>query len=195
MQGSTAYLSVGANLGDKIANCRAGLLRLEQRPDTRVVVVSPFYRTEPVDFVDQDWFVNLAAKIRTELDPFALLRVLQDIQQEAGQGPKRVRFGPRLLDLDIIFYEDAVIETAGLVLPHPRMHRRRFVLQPLCDIAPDFVHPVLGERVQVLLDNLPDDAQEIVRLPAERDFLFGTMFENGGVRNHEKKGSSGEGSR
>ncbi len=186
---------MGANLGDKIANCRDGLLRLEQRADTRLVAVSPIYRTEPVDYTDQDWFVNLAVEIRTELVPMALLRVLQNIQRQSGQGPKRVRFGPRLLDLDIIFYENAVIETGELVLPHPRMHRRRFVLQPLCDINPDFVHPVLGERLQDLLDKLPADTQQIEKMAVGMNFLGGIMFENLGVRNHEEKGSAGEGSR
>jgi len=186
---------VGANLGDKIANCRDGLLRLERRGDTRLVAVSPLYRTEPVDYTDQDWFVNLAVEIRTELPPMALLRVLQNIQRQAGQGPKRVRFGPRWLDLDIIFYENAVIETGELVLPHPRMHRRRFVLQPLCDIHPDFVHPVLGERLQVLLDKLPADTQKIEQLPAEMNFLGAAMVENRGVRGHEEKGNPGKGSR
>jgi 2-amino-4-hydroxy-6-hydroxymethyldihydropteridine diphosphokinase len=158
---STAYVSVGANLGDKIANCRRGLSLLNRQAGTEVVAVSRTYRTAPVDFLDQDWFVNLVVKVETRLDPFGLLEVLQDIQHRIGQGPKAVRFGPRLLDLDIIFYEQAVIQAAQLVLPHPRMHRRRFVLQPLCDIDPGLVHPVLGDRIQVLLDKLSPDEQKI----------------------------------
>ena len=185
---------MGANLGDKIANCRRGIDLLRQRSDTQLTAVSPIYRTAPVDFLDQDWFVNLAVKIGTLLDPFELLGVLTDIQRRVGQGPKRVRFGPRLLDLDLVFYEDAVIDTPGLVVPHPRMHHRRFVLQPLCDIDPELVHPVLGQPLQVLLDRLPADAQKIEMLSPGRDFLNGTMFEKSGVRNHEKEGDPGEGS-
>ena len=168
---STAYVSVGANLGDKTANCRRGVRLLNGRPDTRVVAVSRTYRTAPVDFLDQDWFINLAVKIETRLNPFELLAALQDIQRCVGQGPKAVRFGPRLLDLDIIFYEKEIIRAPQLILPHPRMHERRFVLQPLCDIDPGLVHPVLGDRIRVLLDNLSPGEQKIDPLMPEDNFL------------------------
>ncbi len=176
-----AYIAVGANLGDKIGNCRKGIELLNARADTRLVGISRTYRTAPVDFLDQGWFINLAVKIETRLDPFELLTVLQDIQRRVGQGPKAVRFGPRLLDLDIIFYDREIINTPQLVLPHPRMHQRRFVLQPLCDMDPGLVHPVLGEGMQVLLDKLNPREQEIEVLEAYANLLNGTMLKNPGA--------------
>ena len=172
---SIAYISVGSNLGDKTANCGRGLDMLNMRSDTRVTAISKTYRTAPVGFLDQDWFVNLAVKVETRLDPFQLLSVLQDIQMHLGQGVKTVRFGPRLLDLDILLFDLRIIKSQELTLPHPRMHHRRFVLRPLCDIDPGIVHPVFNEKVQVLLDNLNPGEQKIEAMPADNRLLNGTM--------------------
>ncbi|MBW1838283.1 MAG: 2-amino-4-hydroxy-6-hydroxymethyldihydropteridine diphosphokinase [Deltaproteobacteria bacterium] len=122
------------------------------------------YKTEPVDYKDQDWFINFVIQIGTSLDPFALLNRIGDIQGAAGRDRDPVRFGPRILDMDIIFFDDLLIDTGNLVIPHPRMHERRFVLQPLCDIDPNLIHPVLKKRMEDLLENLNDDNQEIIRL-------------------------------
>jgi len=154
-----AYLSVGANLGHKLENCRQGVAALTRRPDIRLLDQSPIYRTEPVDYRDQDWFVNYAIKIETGLDPLSLLNLLKSIEQEAGRAPHAVRFGPRVLDLDIILYDDLVQHDSRLTIPHPRMHKRRFVLKPICDIDPDITHPVLRRKMRCLLENL-DDAQQ-----------------------------------
>lgn len=125
----------------------------------RILTVSPFYKTAPVDYTDQEWFVNGVARIETDLDPFALLALLKSIEKEMGRKPT-VRFGPRVLDLDIIFYEEEVFNTPKLTLPHPRMDQRRFVLQPLCDIDPDLVHPVIGKSVQEMLEDLIEKTLE-----------------------------------
>jgi 2-amino-4-hydroxy-6-hydroxymethyldihydropteridine diphosphokinase len=164
--GHTVFLSVGSNLGDKPAHCRFGIARLAAHPDVSVTATSPFYRTAPVDFTDQDWFVNAALRLVTRLAPLDLLGVTQAVQTAAGQGAKTVRFGPRILDLDLIFYDQLTMTHADLELPHPRMHKRRFVLQPICDIDPQFVHPVFGCNVKDLLANLEDDQQEVVRIDA-----------------------------
>lgn len=159
-----AYISVGSNLGAALANCRAGIARLAAHSDIELAATSSFYRTAPVDFTDQDWFVNAACRIETSLDPHDLLKLAHAVQTAIGQGRKAVRFGPRILDLDLIFYDDLILKSADLELPHPRMHKRRFVLQPICDIDPLLVHPVLGCRVRDLLANLNDDQQEVARI-------------------------------
>ncbi|CAB1085685.1 2-amino-4-hydroxy-6-hydroxymethyldihydropteridinepyrophosphokinase (EC [Olavius algarvensis Delta 1 endosymbiont] len=157
-----AYLSVGSNLGNKLENCRNGIADLARSPDVRLIDQSPVYRTEPVDYLDQGWFVNYAVKIETTLEPHALLDLLKSIEQAVGRVPHGVRFGPRVLDLDIILYDDVVQNDAGLTIPHPRMHKRRFVLKPICDIDPDINHPVLQQTMRDLLDNLAEEGQEIV---------------------------------
>ncbi len=162
----TVFISVGANLGDKLANCRYGIACLADLSEVSDCVTSPFYRTSPVDYLDQDWFVNGALRITTTLAPLELLDHIAVIQKQAGRDGDKIRFGPRMLDLDIIFYGAQVVRTPRLEIPHPRMHKRRFVLQPICDIDPAFVHPVLGRRVHELLDQLDDDQQEIFRIDA-----------------------------
>ena len=164
MKPHTAYISIGSNMGDKIGNCRSAIERLSQLEGTILLETSPFYRTTPVDYLDQDWFINAAVKLETELDPFGLLQRMQAIQRNAGRVKDPIPFGPRIIDLDIIFYDEAVIETAELAVPHPRMHKRAFVLQPICDIDPQLVHPVFHRRVQDLLSELGDPSQGIERI-------------------------------
>ena len=162
----TVYLSVGSNMGDAFANCRFGIAATAAHPDVLLTATSHFYRTAPVDFTAQNWFVNAAFRIETALEAHALLALTHAVQASAGQGPKALRFGPRILDLDLIFFDDLILKQPDLELPHPRMHKRRFVLQPICDIEPQFVHPVLGHSVQDLLTRLEDDEQEVARIDA-----------------------------
>ena len=157
----TVYLSVGSNLGDKLANCKAGINALSLNRTGTPVTCSAFYRTEPQDLKDQDWFVNAVVKITTRLDPFALLNALEAIQKKAGRQKDAIRFGPRVLDLDILLYDDRTIDSPKLVIPHPRMHKRRFVLKPICDIDPFIIHPGLHRNMQSLLDCLEDDGQGV----------------------------------
>jgi 2-amino-4-hydroxy-6-hydroxymethyldihydropteridine diphosphokinase len=158
----TAYISVGSNLGHKLDNCRAGIAALTDSAHVRLVDQSPVYRTEPVDYLDQDWFVNYVVKIRTDLDPLDLLEFIHSIEHTAGRVRETIRFGPRVLDLDIILFDDLVLDDSNLILPHPRMHKRRFVLKPICDIDPDINHPVLQQTMLSLLANLADTEQRIV---------------------------------
>ncbi|MFZ0613299.1 MAG: 2-amino-4-hydroxy-6-hydroxymethyldihydropteridine diphosphokinase [Desulfobacterales bacterium] len=157
----TAIISIGSNLGDKLDNCRQAIESLRSVGQTRVSACSRFYKTAPVDYLDQDWFVNAVVKITTRLEAAQLLEALQEIQRRAGRRGDPVRFGPRIIDLDIIFFDAAVIETPELQIPHPRLHKRRFVLQPICDIDPAIVHPVLKQDVRLLLNQLKDDAQSV----------------------------------
>lgn len=147
----TAWIGFGSNLGDKIANCCFGLARMMESLMAFSGEVSRLYRTEPMHVFDQDWFVNGVVRVQTDHDPFSLLHALQDIQQLAGRKEGGIRFGPRILDLDILFFDDEIVRTDGLVIPHPRLHERRFVLQPACDIDPCWVHPVIGSDLQTLL--------------------------------------------
>lgn len=158
------YLSIGSNLGDKQGHCKKALSEIEQRGIGRIVERSPLYRTEPVDYLDQDWFVNGAVAIETDLEPRDLLCQLQTIQADLGTRAKTVRFGPRTIDLDILLFEDRVIKDDDLVIPHERMHDRAFVLIPLCDIAPDLVHPVFQTSMAGLLAALDTAHQGVIPL-------------------------------
>ncbi len=140
----------------------AALEMLAKVEGVKVLKVSPFYLTEPVDYLDQDWFVNGAVKLETRLGAFRLLQATQAIQKKCGRKANTIRFGPRLLDIDIIFFGDQIINSAELTVPHPRMHKRRFVLQPICDIDPTVVHPLLGETVESLLAKLDPGSQRMV---------------------------------
>ena len=158
---STAYIAIGSNLGDKHQNCIRGIDLLAQMPEIEVIDRARFYRTAPVDYTDQDWFVNTAVRIETSLAPADLLTRVKQVEREAGRDKSGIRFGPRVLDLDIIFYEDLVLRTASLEIPHPRMHKRRFVLRPICDIDPTAMHPILKMPVKSLLAAIDDPDQNI----------------------------------
>ena len=160
----TAIISVGSNIGDKQDNCQKGIDRLMASGNAFLVKASRFYRTSPVDYLDQDWFVNAAVKIETLLKPLELLEVLKAVQQQCGRTKSGIRFGPRVLDLDIIFYDRLVMRSPTLEIPHPRMHKRRFVLQPICDIDPNIVHPLLNISLKSLLNQLGDNEQEVFEL-------------------------------
>jgi 2-amino-4-hydroxy-6-hydroxymethyldihydropteridine diphosphokinase len=158
------FISVGSNLGGKLDNCLRGIAALTESAESSLLEASRFFRTSPVDYADQDWFVNAAVKIKTSLAPLVLLDKLVSIQQQMGRKADSVRFGPRVLDLDILLYDDWVIRTPRLTIPHPRMHKRAFVLQPICDINPSIIHPVLGQTVADLLSHLDDKDQRVIPL-------------------------------
>lgn len=158
-----AYISIGSNLGDPMQNCCKGVEALCEDGTVELMAQSPFYKTQPVDYTDQNWFINAALFVRTRLSPQALLDKTQSVQKLIGRKSLSVRFGPRILDLDIIFYDDLILDSANLEIPHRRMHKRRFVLQPICDIDPNVIHPGMGKSVQYLLNQLVVDNQEINR--------------------------------
>ena len=158
----TGYISVGSNIGDRENYCRQGISVLDSLSLVSVLEISKFYMTEPVDYTDQDWFVNAVIKIETGLDPVSLLKELKQIEADAGRVGKTIRFGPRKLDFDIILLGDLVLNTKNLEIPHPRMHKRCFVLKPFCDIGSDVVHPVFGKSIKELLANVNDGEQKVV---------------------------------
>jgi 2-amino-4-hydroxy-6-hydroxymethyldihydropteridine diphosphokinase len=151
---ATAYVGLGANLGRREETLRAALAELGRRPGVRVVRASAFRETEPVGGPPgQPCYLNAAAELLTTLEPEELLTVLQQVEDAFGR-TRQVRWGPRTLDLDLLLYEDRVIDTPALQVPHARMHERRFVLEPLCEVAPEAVHPVLGKTVRQMLEEL-----------------------------------------
>jgi 2-amino-4-hydroxy-6-hydroxymethyldihydropteridine diphosphokinase len=156
-----AYISAGSNMGDRLLNCRKGIEALTEAANSRILAQSRIYATEPVDYKDQDWFINMMVKLETPHDPFELLNHIEHIQRAAGRVQDPIRFGPRILDLDIILYDDRVIDSERLVVPHPRMHKRRFVLKPICDIDPEIIHPVLKQKMQILLECLGEEEQKV----------------------------------
>ena len=142
------FLSLGTNLGDRLNNLHHARIALP--PQAHLIQVSPIYMTQPWGFLKQPEFLNQVVEVRSELEPMPLLKYLKEIEDELGR-QVTFRYGPRLIDLDILFYGDRVVAEDGLQIPHPRLHQRAFVLVPLNDIAPDFVHPVLKRSVQDLL--------------------------------------------
>ena len=161
------YLSLGSNLGEKQGNCERALIELERRGIARVLERSSFYRTEPVDFRDQDWFVNAVARVVTGLEPEQLLSALKHLERELGTREKSVRFGPRLIDLDILLYDEGVFQVDGLCIPHERMHQRAFVLVPFCEISPGKRHPVLKKTMGELLAEINPEHQGVTVLTSE----------------------------
>jgi 2-amino-4-hydroxy-6-hydroxymethyldihydropteridine diphosphokinase len=147
----TVFIALGTNLGDRPANLRAAIAALA--PQISVQAESALYETEPWGFVDQPAFLNMVLRAETQLAPADLLERLKTLEISLGRAPSFLN-GPRLIDLDILFYDDLILDTSSLVIPHPRLHERVFVLVPLAELSPEFIHPVLGRSIAHLNEAL-----------------------------------------
>ena len=159
-----AYIGIGSNLGDRKANTREAVDRVSKLPTTRIVRASSLYESEPLGDA-KTWFVNSAIEIETEYDAEQLLKKLKAI--ETVMGRKRVtgkRWGSRVIDLDILLCDQEIIDKRSLKVPHPEMHKRRFVLLPLAELAPQVIHPQLGQSVSALLATVKDQ-KRVTLLP------------------------------
>ena len=152
------YISLGSNVGGRSANLQAAIDRLGEVGSIKAK--SGLYETEPVELRDQPWFLNSVIGLETSLSPVALLKKVLAIEQEMGRIRMRDK-GPRSIDIDIVLFGDDVVEERGLKIPHPAMHQRRFVLEPLAEIAPEALHPQLRKTARELLAALP--AGQVVR--------------------------------
>jgi 2-amino-4-hydroxy-6-hydroxymethyldihydropteridine diphosphokinase len=157
MKVSTVYIGLGSNLGDRVANLREAVQRLSAL--VKIEKASQLYVAAPLGYVRDDAFVNAAIQAKTTLKPMELLEMTQAIETAMGRRPG-VHYGPRPIDLDILFYDAIQIETRKLSIPHPRVHQRAFVLRPLAEIAPNLMHPVLYYTVSQLLQDA-DDADQV----------------------------------
>jgi 2-amino-4-hydroxy-6-hydroxymethyldihydropteridine diphosphokinase len=156
--GELVFVAVGANLGDREATFAAVIRALEREADLLLLGASTVYETDPIGPAGQDAYLNAVLGLRSWLSPLALLRRLQAIEAALGRdrGPQVERWGPRTVDLDLLFYGERCIELPELVVPHPRAHERAFVLMPLAELAPGLVHPRLGVTVEVIARALLD---------------------------------------
>jgi 2-amino-4-hydroxy-6-hydroxymethyldihydropteridine diphosphokinase len=155
-----AYVGLGSNIGDKAGNILRALDILSQSDGIKITKVSSFYETEPIGYEDQDWFINAVAQIETIFSPEELLIAFKKVEQIMGR-KNTIRWGPREIDLDLLMYDQLCFESPGLVIPHPRLHERAFVLVPLVEIAPDLFHPIQKKTIAELLAEL--QSQKTVR--------------------------------
>ena len=160
-----AAIGVGSNQGDSVRICREAFDLLRNHPAIGIIRTSSLYRTSPVGVSGHEWFINAAIVVHTVLEPVALLELMLYVERSFGR-VRNVKWGPRTLDLDILLYEDVRIDLPGLKVPHPLMSERLFVLKPLAEIEPDWLHPVLGLRVREMLNRIleTDHRQQIQKL-------------------------------
>jgi 2-amino-4-hydroxy-6-hydroxymethyldihydropteridine diphosphokinase len=154
--GHIAYIGIGSNLGDKLKHCEEAISEILKIDCHKLIAKSSFFKTQPIGYTSQDWFVNGVIKIETDLEAPELFRTLKAIESRLGR-VKTFRWGPRTIDLDILFFDEVEIHTEELQIPHPLIQDRQFVLIPLAEIDRNFIHPVLKKAVQELLSNFKED--------------------------------------
>ena len=164
--GYIAFIGIGSNMGDKVRRCEEAISEILKVDQHKLLAKSSFFKTQPMGHTLQDWFINGAIKIETELEALDLLHSLKTIERQMGR-LETFRWGPRAIDLDILLFDGTSIETPELQIPHPRIQERQFVLVPLAEIDPNLLHPVLKKTVQELLEDLKEN-QGVERLRDDR---------------------------
>ena len=160
--GHIAYIGIGSNIGDKVNQCKKAIFEVLKVDRHKLLAKSSLYKTKPIGYTSQDWFINGVIKIETDLEPLDLLQILKAIEVQLGR-TETFRWGPRTIDLDILLFDDKEIETEELQIPHPHLHERQFVLLPMAEIDHHLIHPVLKKTVGELLENIKED-QEVEKL-------------------------------
>ena len=156
------FIGIGSNEGDRLAMISHAVQRLGSHHGIQVVRMAMIYETEPVGVPDQSDFLNTVMEVETTFSPHELLTIMKSLERHLGRLSSSPRWGPRPIDLDLLLYDDLVIQDPDLTIPHARMHQRRFVLEPLAQLAPEIVHPVLGHTIEALLEHLVEVAVDSV---------------------------------
>jgi 2-amino-4-hydroxy-6-hydroxymethyldihydropteridine diphosphokinase len=166
LENTIAYIGIGSNVGNKALNCRYSIDKIDQLPGCHVTACSALFKTEPVGVTGQNWYVNCISQVTTTQRPTQLLKNLMKIESAMGRVRKK-RWEARIIDLDILLFGEEIIESNNLVIPHPLLHKRRFVLEPLVQLAPDLMHPVLQLTIRQLLNKLPIHYRQTVEVLKE----------------------------
>jgi dihydroneopterin aldolase/2-amino-4-hydroxy-6-hydroxymethyldihydropteridine diphosphokinase len=154
--GHIAFIGIGSNLGDKVHYFEKAVSEILKTDHHRLLAKSSLFKTKPMGYTSQDWFINGVIKIETDLEAHELLQTLKSIESQLGRS-KTLKWGPRTIDLDILFFDDVEIHTEELQIPHPLIQERQFVLIPLAEIDRNLIHPVLKKTVREFLENLKED--------------------------------------
>ncbi|OGP90252.1 MAG: 2-amino-4-hydroxy-6-hydroxymethyldihydropteridine diphosphokinase [Deltaproteobacteria bacterium RBG_16_47_11] len=154
--GHIAYIGIGSNIGDKVQECEKAIAEILKVDHHKLLAKSSFFKTQPIGYTLQDWFVNGVIKIETDLEPLDFLRALKAIESQLGR-TETFRWGPRTIDLDILLFDEKEMRTKELEIPHPHLHERQFMLIPLAEIDQDLVHPFLKKTVGEILKNFKED--------------------------------------
>ncbi len=157
----TVYIGIGSNLGDSQKNCLEAIERIDRIPECHVKSISPLYSTEPVGVAGHEWYVNGVVSVETNIPAAELMKILLNIERDMGRNRNGQHWAPREIDLDLLLYGDEIINEEGLRVPHPLMHCRRFVMEPITALAPDLVHPETGKSMKDILLEIPDTKQEV----------------------------------
>ncbi|MBW1999697.1 MAG: 2-amino-4-hydroxy-6-hydroxymethyldihydropteridine diphosphokinase [Deltaproteobacteria bacterium] len=157
---TTAYVGIGSNLGDRFHNCTRAIDLVDRTPDCKIRGCSDWFWTEPIGVTDQDWYLNGVACLETGVSAMELLEILLSIERDMGRVREK-RWEARTIDLDLLIFGQEIIRNESLVVPHPRLQARRFVLVPMVQIAPDLIHPSLGVTMKELLEDIPAEGQEV----------------------------------
>jgi len=157
---NNVFIGIGSNLGNATENCLKGIGELRESDKIEIIHCSSFYKTEPVGGPEQEWFINCVVKTETSLAPENLLFYLKKLESEMGR-VQSLKWGPRVIDFDVLFFDNKILDTFNIKIPHPLNHKRRFVLEPMAEIAPTFVHPVLNRSIDELKKDISCENQRV----------------------------------